>query len=421
VNAESLSYPDAIAFWNGRINYEVRAAAPADLKLERMEALLARLGDPHRALPLVHITGTKGKGSTAAMIAASLRAAGRRTGLFTSPHLVHVEERIQVDGEPISHADLATRMTEVAAAVNELEADRSLPRLTFFEVGTALGFLHFARTNCDAAVIEVGLGGRFDSTNVCRPEVSIITNVGFDHMAQLGDTLEAIAYQKAGIVKRGVPVVIGSMDARADRVIRDVAKELAAPVIEAALPPGWAVELAGEHQRENAACAVAALRQLAIPEAAIRTGLAEVTWPARIEVIRHDPLVILDTAHNVPSAAALANTLRESFPVRGKRIAVFAVSMDKQYEEMLRIFADAFDVFHFTRYGNNPRSADPAKLAEVLDSIAPGKICVVHDSAASAWDAARRTAQTQDLVCITGSVFLAGELHPLLRADSGSA
>jgi dihydrofolate synthase/folylpolyglutamate synthase len=416
VNAEPFTYPDAIAFWNARINYEVRSAAPADLKLERMEALLARLGNPHRAIPLVHITGTKGKGSVAAMIAASLRAAGRRTGLFTSPHLVHVEERIQVDGEPITHADLAARMTEVAEAVNDLETDRSLPRLTFFEVGTALGFLHFARTKCDIAVLEVGLGGRFDSTNVCMPEVCVITNVGFDHMAQLGNTLEAIAYQKAGIVKPGVPVVIGPMDAKADRVIRDVAKELAAPVIEAALPSGWLVCLPGTHQRENAACAVPALRQLGIPEEAIRKGMAEVKWPARIEVIRHDPLVILDSAHNVPSAVALANTIRDSFPVRGKRVAIFAVSMDKQFEEMLDVLAGSFDAFHFTRYGNNPRSADPAKLSDLLERLAPGKPSFIHASAAEAWHAARTAAGPDDLLCVTGSVFLAGELRDAISS-----
>ena len=201
-----MTYDDAIAFWYGRINYEVRAAAPGDFKLERMQALLHLLGDPHLRLPLVHITGTKGKGSTAAMIASILRCAGLRVGLFTSPHLTHVEERIQIDGVPIARAELAALMAEVAAATCELEADRLLPKITFFEIGTALGFLYFARRGCEVAAIEVGLGGRFDSTNVCSPRVAVITNVGFDHMAQLGGTLEAIAFEKGGIVKPGVPV-----------------------------------------------------------------------------------------------------------------------------------------------------------------------------------------------------------------------
>ena len=204
-----MTYDEAISFWYGRINYEVRSAGPLDLKLERMRALLRRLGDPHDRLRLVHVTGTKGKGSTCAMLASVLRAVGYRVGLFTSPHLEHVEERIQVDGAPITRNELVARMEDVVPAVRAMETEAGLPSPTFFEIGTALGFLHFCRRRCDVAVVEVGLGGRFDSTNVCRPLVSVITNVGFDHMAQLGNTLEEIAYQKAGIVKRRVPVVSG--------------------------------------------------------------------------------------------------------------------------------------------------------------------------------------------------------------------
>src|SRR4051794_29089504 len=204
-----MTYDDALAFWYARTNYEVRSAGPSDLKLERMRALLRRLDDPQDRVRLVHVTGTKGKGSTCAMIASVLRAAGYRVGLFTSPHLTEVEERIQVDGAPISRAELVARMEEVAPHVLEMEAEPGLPPPTFFEIGTALGFLHFVRRRCEVAVIEVGLGGRFDSTNVCRPLVSVVTNVGFDHTAQLGTTLEAIAYQKAGIIKPRVPVVSG--------------------------------------------------------------------------------------------------------------------------------------------------------------------------------------------------------------------
>lgn len=409
-----MSYDDAIAWWYGRINYEVRAAGPGDLKLERMHALLEGLGNPHRRYPIVHITGTKGKGSTAAMLAAILRAANLRVGLFTSPHLTHVEERIQVDGEPIPRPELAERMTEVAAAATE-------PDLTFFEIGTALGFLHFAHHNCDVAVVEVGLGGRFDSTNVCTPLVSIITNVGFDHMAQLGNTLEAIAYEKAGIVKRGVPVVMGAMPDSPAAVIRKVAAELHAPVREARaadLDPNLVIGLAGEHQRENAACAVAAVellrsRGIAIPEEAIREGLASVRWPARVEPVGREPLVIVDSAHNVPSVVALVRTLRENFPVRGRKSVIFAVSSDKQYEEMLAILAAYFDEFHLTKYGNNPRCVDPQKLAEMLARLAPGKPFTIHTTSAEAWSSARSQAAPQDLLCITGSVFLAGEMRSI--------
>ncbi len=452
-----MTYDEAILFWYGRINYEVRSAGPSDLKLERMRALLRRLGDPHERLRLVHVTGTKGKGSTCAMIASVLRATGYRVGLFTSPHLEHVEERMQVDGVPISHAELAARMDEVAPAVRAMETETGLPPPTFFEIGTALGFLHFVRRRCDVAVIEVGLGGRFDSTNVCRPLVSVITNIGTDHTAQLGTTLEAIAYQKAGIIKPRVPVVSGVTQPGPRAVIRSVATELDAPLWEvgrptppAPLPEGKGEEdlrnsvtsaesqeavravtslpsgrgaggvgLLGAHQHQNAAVAVAALDRLRetgmpIPDAAVLRGLADVKWPARIELVGTRPVVILDTAHNVPSAEALVATLRESFPVRGPKRVVFAVSSDKPFADILGVLAGYFDHFHLTKYGNNPRSVPPERLAEALVAAAPGTSFTAHATSAEAWHAARASAGADDLVCVTGSVFLAGELRAAL-------
>ncbi|HET6576528.1 MAG TPA: Mur ligase family protein, partial [Fimbriiglobus sp.] len=227
-----MTYDEAIAFWYGRINYEVRSALPKDLKLERMRALLRLLGDPHDRLRVVHVTGTKGKGSTCAMLAAVFRAAGYRVGLFTSPHLVHVEERIQVDGVPISHDELAARMAEVAPAVKRLDGG-PWPPTTFFEISTALGFLHFACRRAEVTVVEVGLGGRFDSTNVCRPVVSVITSLGLDHTAQLGGTLEEIAYQKAGIIKQRVPVVSGVTRDGPRRVIEREARRHSCRLVQA--------------------------------------------------------------------------------------------------------------------------------------------------------------------------------------------
>ncbi|HXD88369.1 MAG TPA: folylpolyglutamate synthase/dihydrofolate synthase family protein [Urbifossiella sp.] len=408
-----MTYDEALAYWYGRINFEVRAAGPDDLKLERMQALLHRLGDPHRRLRIVHITGTKGKGSTAAMLAAILQKAGHRVGLFTSPHLTHVEERIQVDGSSISHEELAECMAEVAAAA------AGMPPPTFFEIGTALGFLHFAQKKCDLAIIEVGLGGRFDSTNVCTPLVSIITNVGFDHMAQLGNTLEAIAYEKAGIIKRGVPVVSGVTQSGPRDVVARVAREFAAPLWDAKdflPPPEIAVGLLGAHQRENAACAIAAIERLRdahipVPSAAIRDGLASVRWPARIEVRSRRPLVILDTAHNVPSAEALVQTLAESFPDVGRKAVAFAVSSDKQYPEIIRTLATYFDSFHMTRYGTNPRATPPEKLADTLRQIDGTRQCRTYAASKDAWAAARAAMAYDDLLCATGSMFLAGELQ----------
>lgn len=417
-----MTYDEALAFWYGRINYEVRSAQPGDLKLERMRALLRLLGDPHDRVRLIHVTGTKGKGSTCAMLAAILRAAGYRVGLFTSPHLEHVEERIQVDGEPITHAELATRMEEIAPAVRHLETG-SAPGLTFFEIGTTLGFLHFCYRRCDIAVIEVGLGGRFDSTNVCHPLVSVITNIGLDHTTQLGHTLEEIAFQKAGIIKRRVPVVSGVVQEGPHEVIRTIAAEMNAPLYEASHDANRSVPaLLGTHQIANAAVAAAIIERLRvagmpIPESAIARGLATVRWPARIELVSRKPVVILDTAHNVPSVEALITTLRETFPVSGRRSIIFAVSSDKQYPEILRLLAGYFDHFHLTRYGN-PRCVPPEKLAAVLAQVAPGKPFTIYPTGAEAWMAVSSAAGENDLLCISGSVFLAGELRPVVsRCD----
>jgi dihydrofolate synthase/folylpolyglutamate synthase len=420
-----MTYDEAITFWYDRTNFEVRSAMPGDLKLERMRALLRLLGDPHERVRLVHVTGTKGKGSTCAMLASILRSAGYRVGLFTSPHLEHVEERIQVDRLPISPAELAARMEEVAAAVRVLERAGAGAGITFFEIGTALGFLHFYYRRCDVAAIEVGLGGRFDSTNVCHPLVSVITNIGLDHTAQLGHTIEEIAFQKAGIIKRGVPVVSGVKQDGARAIIRRIANEQGAPLWEA--DSATKVErlgLLGRHQAENAAVARLAIERLRatgmpIPDLAMARGLADVRWPARIECISKRPVVILDSAHNVPSIEALVQTLRDSFPVAGVKRLVFAVSSDKDYSAMLQVLAGYFDHFHLTRYGNNPRSVAPEQLAAVLAKLSPQKPQTIHESSSAAWLAARSASKSEDLICITGSFFLAGELRRMLVPISG--
>ena len=430
-----MTFDEALAFWYGRINYEVKSALPSDLKLERMRAFLARLGNPQDRLRIVHVTGTKGKGSTVAMIASVLRAAGYRVGQFTSPHLVEVNERMRVDETPISRAELTALIEELAPIVLEWEADeRTGP--TYFEIGTALGFLHFVRRRCEVAVVEVGLGGRFDSTNVCSPLVSVITSVGFDHTAQLGRTLAEIAYQKAGIIKPRVPAVCGSCPPEATEVIGEVARELSAPLALAgrdfryAYRPPNAVDLAipgtdltnvllamrGEHQAANAAVAVAAidgLREagLSSPDAAARRGLESAACPGRIEEIRRTPSIILDTAHNVPSALALVRTLRESYPDAKRKVCVFAVSSDKEYPEILAILGEYFDEFDLTRYSSNSRSVPP----EELRPHAP-KPARTHRDAGAAWAAAAASLGPSDLACVTGSVFLAGELNGLVRS-----
>jgi dihydrofolate synthase / folylpolyglutamate synthase len=428
-----MTYTEAIQFWFDRINFEVKSARPSDLKLERMRAFLDRLGNPQDCLRIVHITGTKGKGSTAAMLAAIAQAAGYRVGLFTSPHLVAVEERMRVNGESISHGELAALMAQMAPIIREFERSEEFA-LTFFEIGTALGFLHFLHRRVELAIIEVGLGGRFDSTNVCRPLVSVITSIGFDHMAQLGRTLEEIAFQKAGIIKPGVAVVSGVRELGPAEVIRNIARQHGSPLFAMGKQFGYdyappravrlrsrtleyqgTLGLLGEHQAQNAAVTLAAvecLREwgLHFPARAIKEGFPNARWPARIEVVRRQPAVILDSAHNVPAALALIQTLKETFPEARRKVCVFAVSSDKQYSEILTILEGYFDEFVLTRYTSNPRSVPPEKLVGQLR-----KPYRVEADPARAWSMAQAGIESADLICVTGSVFLAGELGSHLR------
>jgi dihydrofolate synthase/folylpolyglutamate synthase len=445
-----MTYQQALAFWFGRVNYEQRSPKPSDLKLDRMHALLDRLGNPQQNLRIVHIAGSKGKGSTSAMLAAILRQAGYRSGLFTSPHLVRVEERIEVDGGTITKDELASAMAQVAQATADLEARTpALCPVTFFEVATALGFLHFVRRRVELAVIEVGLGGRFDSTNVCRPLVSIITSISYDHTQQLGNTLARIAYEKAGIVKADRPTVSGVRGSEARAVIEETCRQRGAPLrqldadfrfvhtpaqvweegqrlprIQVTTPkqawPSMEIGLLGEHQAANAAVAVMAVEQLraqgmTIDDRAVAAGLAGVQWPARLEVLCRQPLVLLDCAHNLASAQAMIDTLHASFPGErsGRRLLIFGGNRDKDLRGMLHLLANHFTHVFLTRF-DNPRCVPPEDLLELAPETVP---CTVCPTSEAAWLAARSVAGPHDLICVTGSVFLAGELRPILVRD----
>jgi dihydrofolate synthase/folylpolyglutamate synthase len=436
------------AFWYSLINFERRQPRASDLKLDRMRSLLHELGDPHRVLRIVHVAGTKGKGSTSAMLEAILRHAGYRTGLFTSPHLCRVEERFQVSGQPISRDELRAALRDIQEAVSR----RPLSGLTFFEVATAVGFLHFRRRQCEAVVLEVGLGGRFDSTNVCEPAVAVITSISFDHEELLGDRLAKIAMEKAGIVKPDRPCISGATAAEAREVIEAICKERRAPLrqlsvdfdyryepghvgdgilrpprVEVTTPgqrwPNLTVNLLGKHQAANAAVAVATVEALRLagwplPDAAVKAGLANVSWPARMEVIGHRPLTVLDCAHNVASARAVVETLQTSFPPR-RRWLVFAGSTDKDIAGIFRCLAPHFAGAYLTRYTQNPRSVAPERLAELWKQAGGSNATVARDPV-EAWNSACATVAPDDLICITGSVFLAGELRPILLETNGS-
>jgi dihydrofolate synthase/folylpolyglutamate synthase len=448
----------------GRINYERQPRGLKNVSLERMQRLAALLGNPQDRLPVIHVAGTKGKGSTCCMLAEIYRRAGWRVGLLTSPHLQRIEERISVDGEPISADCLTQLVEEIRPRVEHL--DRASPTQrgpTFFDILTAAGFLHFARVPVDLAVIEVGLGGRLDSTNVCRPRCTAITTISRDHMKQLGDSEALIAREKAGIIKDHIPVVCGVTHPEALAVIRAAAAEHAAPFVElqrdffVELHPGRAslataaqttdapprgpvfdyrfldtagqshilphiqVAMLGDHQAQNAALAIAIVKlldsQVAVDETAIRAGLATTQVAARIELLGHAPLVIVDGGHNEASIQALCDTLDQNWPEHRKTF-VFGTTRGKDIRAMLRRLLQSADDVTFTRYVENPRGAEPAALAQLAETLVrkPCRLRVVA-CPAQAWRQTLQQAAADDLICVTGSLYLAAELRERMVAD----
>jgi dihydrofolate synthase / folylpolyglutamate synthase len=446
---------EALAFLFGRINYERTQSIPygqREFRLDRMHGFLARLGNPHEQLKLVHVAGTKGKGSTSAMIAAALSAAGYRTALYTSPHLDRLEERFVVDGQACSATEFVDLIDELRPIVAQMDAEgRDPPEAdtapTYFEILTAVAFLHFARRSVDAAVIEVGLGGRLDSTNVCRPLVSVITSISFDHTEQLGNTLGKIAAEKAGIIKPGVPVVSGVVDDEPRQVIAEIARERNSRLVQLGVDfkfdytpargldgdgpatngaidyfnlgasdrwQGKSVELGlvGRHQAANAAVALATVAELRsqgwlLPEVDIRRGLANACLPARVEMVARRPTVVIDAAHNVASIQSLLATLDESFVAR-RRILVFAPTQDKDVRGMLECLLPRFEQVILTRYSNNPRAMNIAELESLVAEMSPIARCSCPTPAVAV-ERALQLASPDHLVCITGSFFLAAE------------
>ena len=399
--------------------------------LENIRALLASLGHPERAFPTIHVAGTNGKGSVAAMIDAALGGAGRRTGRYTSPHLVDVTERFVIDGHPVAAAALAETIARLRDRIEALRAAGVLDvQPTFFEVTTAAAFELFREAGVDVATIEVGLGGRLDATNVVAPLVAVITSIAFDHEQYLGHSLREIAEEKAGIIKPGVPVVVGRVAPEADAAIAAIARERGAGLIRAW--DGVAAEplddgavrlrtpardygevrlaLAGAHQVGNAVVAVRALetleaRGLRVPAAAIVRGLAEVSWPGRLDVRRFPDgrELLLDAAHNPAGAEALASYLTAS---GGRRPLVFAAMRDKDVTGMLRALLPAVGALVVTR-ASNARAADPASIAELARAIAPALPVEVvehpRDALVAAWRLGPR-------IVVAGSIFLLGDV-----------
>lgn len=465
---------EALQFLLGRINYEQSPASPyaqRSMKLDRMRTLLTRLGNPDAGMKIIHVAGTKGKGSTSTYLASILRAAGYEVGVFTSPHLEQIEERFAVNGVPCSMATFADLVCQIRPIVSQFDKDASGAnnpgeRPTFFEITTAVALLYFAQRQVDAAILEVGLGGRLDATNVCQSIVSIIASISLDHTRQLGDTVEQIAREKAGIIKPGTPVVIGPMSpgplAEIERIAarhgartliadRDFTFQHRAGTLSARAPQtapqlpqldfsvlraqqlptlaplelsGFELGLWGRHQAANAALALAAVGELQrqgwlVSTSAMRSGLQGAGLPGRIEVVRQRPLIVLDVAHNPASAEALVRCLSESF-VAVRRRLLFAATRDKDVRGMTRLFVPYFDRIVATSYRDNPRGVTAERLAQIVSEElrAIGRSVsdvVLAPDPVAAWQEAREATGDDDLLCIAGSFFLAGELRALVR------
>ena len=440
--AIDMTYRESLAYLNQFVNYEVRPPTPSDTKafhLAEFDRFLDTLGAPHRTFPSILIAGSKGKGSTAAMLAAMLAQAGMRTGLYTSPHLVTIRERVQVDRQLINQQAFATLMSDLRRHLEQIQARPAQNFRTFFELLTALAFCYFARQQVDIAVVEVGLGGRLDSTNVLPALLSVITPIGFEHTHILGDTLSAIASEKAGIIKPNGSVIVAPQEAEVLEVFdkrcqlrqassylaqRDFTCSTRQTTAEGSLIDfsGFGLDLRrlpvpliGQHQVTNAAVALAAvgfLRQQGWPldEHDIRQGLASVSWPGRLEIIDRMPCVVLDAAHTVESARCLATSLATLFTYQRLHL-ILGFSKDKKITPMVDLLAPMADTAIATGF-SNPRAFDPHRLTGILRSHC--KHVYTCEDPISALAYARTLAKPDDLICMTGSLILLGELKSRL-------
>lgn len=405
--------PDASLEYLHSLGTELRPNRKFDL--DTIAQLLAALGDPHRAWPSVHIAGTNGKGSTAAMIESAARAGGLRTGLYTSPHLQRLTERIQINGEEIGETPLAQAVTRVRAQIEKLLASSRLPQPpAFFEVVTAVAFTAFATAGVELAVVEVGMGGRLDATNVIQPEIAIVTPIGLDHERYLGSTVAAIANEKAGIIKPGIGAVVSAPQAQeALTVLRAHACRARVPLhevttadVEAAAP----VPLAGRHQRENAAvaaraCALLAARGLRLTPEAVAAGFGAVRWPGRLEKICDAPEIWLDGAHNPLAARALAAYLDEWRCRAPAPVLIYGSMRDKAVEEICELLFPRVSAVVLTA-PHQARALSPAALA-----LACGSLAAKYETAADYPAALSRALRQAHLITPAAPILVAGSLY----------
>ena len=431
-----MNYRQAEEYLNSFVNYENIPGisyTSADYSLRHVEELLHRMGSPHLTAKTVHIAGTKGKGSVAAMIAQALKASGYKTGLYTSPHLHSLRERIRVNGGLISEEEFAALMAELKPCIEEMNCDPLYRQFTFFEALTVLAFAYFKKRQADFQVLEVGLGGRLDATNVAKPDVCIITPISLDHTEILGDSLEKIAYEKAGIIKLGSLVVLSPQPEEVTSIISDVCYKQGVKLVQVGRDITWrrisgdsyhqslivkgemgdhhlTIPLLGDYQIENAATAVAALEILAslgfdIAAEDIAQGLARVEWPGRFQILNHQPMVLVDGAHNVASMKRLAESIKGYFHY-DKIFLIFGTSCDKDIPGIVKELVPLSPRVIVT-YSSHPRAASPSTVATefIRWDIKPK----IAENVPQALSQTLSVANKDDLICVTGSLFLVAE------------
>jgi len=442
---QMLSYEEALNYIHGLNRFGTK------LGLHNITKLLELLGDPHKNIKIIHVAGTNGKGSTCAMIDSILRAAGYKVGLYTSPYLEVFNERMRVNGENISNDDLA-RLTEMVRQKAVYMMENNLGAPTEFEVVTAIGFLYFKEQAVDFLVLEVGMGGRLDATNVATPLVSVITPISFDHQQYLGNTLRDISREKCGIIKPGVPVVSAPQEDEAMAVIEETCKERKCSLTKvinssADRIPGTVsyrpiagrvggmtfdlytlqaeykelkIGLIGKHQLDNAATAVSAVELLStggikIPKDAIYKGLREARWPGRLEIMKERPTVLIDGAHNIAGVRTLKAALREYFHDK-KKILVVGILEDKDYREMLKELVPVADTVICTA-PDNPRALSATRLAETVSDIFPKNQLKLYtrEKIEDAVELASSLANDEDMVVFAGSLYMIGHVRTLLK------
>lgn len=390
--------------------------------IDRMRLLAARLGHPERDVPIVHLAGTNGKGSVAAMVECIVRTAGYRTGLYTSPHLVRQGERVQINRTILREDQIVAYVRELQPIAARLGAHDPDDHPSFFEFMTAMAFLHFQREKIDLAIIETGLGGRLDATNVVRPELSVITEIGHDHMEFLGDSITEIATEKAGIIKAGRPVVMGSLNPESDAVIRGIAAERGCPLVAVddvfgRDPAGFPLtNLEGSYQRANAATAVLVARSLrsrfAISEATISTTLQQIDWPGRWQhVALADRGLIFDAAHNPEGADCLEENLARLIAATGRRpVMVIGVLGAHRARAIIPIAARYADSLHLVTVPHQPRSCSPGELAQFVPPDFTGSTIPAAIDALFPDMGTCSAGSPGDTIVITGSIYLLGEV-----------